>query len=124
LEAIERRKRELQAPLKVIKSINRARLSAADQLSYDLFRKNYEQAVEGTRFPAEYFQITHLNGVQQDIARYLELSPHATVKDYENLIARLNGVPVLVDQTVVLLTKGLAAGITPTRLPLRDVPHT
>src|SRR5688572_4723114 len=86
LEAIARRKRELQSPLKVIKSINRNKLSAADQLSYDLFRKNYELAVEGIRFPAVYFQITQLSGVQQDLARYMELSPDATVKDYEDLI--------------------------------------
>src|SRR5262245_16777922 len=40
LEAIERRKRELEGPLRVIKSIDRAKLSATDQLNYDLFRKN------------------------------------------------------------------------------------
>ncbi len=123
LEAIARRKRELQPPLKVINSINRSKLSAPDQLSYDLFRKNYELAVEGTRFPVEYFQITQLNGVQQDIARYLELSPHATVKDYDNLIARLNGVPATIDQAIILLKKGLAAGVTPPRITLRDVPQ-
>src|SRR5690606_15695566 len=36
LEAIERRKRELHAPLKVIQSIRRDKLSAAEQLNYDL----------------------------------------------------------------------------------------
>ena len=123
LEAIARRKQELQSPLKVIKSINRNKLSAADQLSYDLFKKNYELAAEGVRFPAEYFQITQLSGVQQDLARYMELSPHATVKDYEDLIARLNGMPMAIDQAIVLLKKGLAAGITPARIALRNVPQ-
>ena len=123
LEAIARRKRELSAPLAVIASLKRAKLSAADQLNYDLFKRNYELAVEGVRFPGEYFQITQLNGVQQDIARMLEVSPHATVKDYEDLIARLKGVPTVVEQTIVLLQKGLAAGITPPRITLRDVPQ-
>ena len=122
-EAIARRKRELQSPLKVIKSINRDKLSPADQLSYDLFRKNYEQAIEGTRFPGEYFQITQLGGIQQDITRLLELSPHTTLKDYEDLVARLNGVPTVVDQTIALLKKGLAAGVTPPQITLRDVPQ-
>src|SRR5437899_6370463 len=40
LEAIERKKRELRAPLKVIQSLDRAKLSATDQLNYDLFKKN------------------------------------------------------------------------------------
>src|SRR5437016_373626 len=50
LHAIDRRKRELQAPMKLIESIDRSKLSAADQLNYDLFRKNKQEAIEGTRF--------------------------------------------------------------------------
>lgn len=42
LDAIERRKRELQAPFKVIQSIKRAKLAPGDQFSYDLFKKNVE----------------------------------------------------------------------------------
>ena len=123
LEAIARRKREALAPLKVIKSINRNKLSPANQLNYDLFRRNSELALEGNRFPGEYFQITQLNGIQQDLTRMLEESPHRTVKDYEDLIARLNAIPTVVDQTIILLKKGLAAGITPPRITLRDVPQ-
>src|SRR2546426_7589925 len=44
LDAIERRKRELQAPLKVIQSIHRAELGADDQLNYDLFKRNLDEA--------------------------------------------------------------------------------
>ncbi len=123
LDAIARRKRELRAPLKVINSIKRDKLSAADQLNFDLYKRNYEQSVAGTRFPGEYLQLTQLGGIQQDIARMLDVSPHSTVKDYEDMIARLNGVPTVVDQTLVLLRKGLAAGITPPRITLRDVPQ-
>src|SRR5258708_5846360 len=50
LQAIERRNRELQAPMKVIQSIDRSGLTATDQLNYDLFKKNHEDAIEGTRF--------------------------------------------------------------------------
>jgi uncharacterized protein (DUF885 family) len=68
-------------------------------------------------------QLTQLGGIQQDIARMLDVAPHNTVKDYEDIIARLNGVPTVVDQTMALLRKGLAAGITPPRITLRDVPQ-
>lgn len=123
LEAIKHRERELQAPLKVIQSIHREKLTPAEQLNFDLFKRNQERAIEGTTFPSEYLQLSQLDGVQQDAARMLEIAPHASVKDYENLIARLNGLPKLIEQTLVVLKKGLDAGVTPPRITLRDVPQ-
>ncbi len=122
LQAIERRKRELEEPLAVVKTIRRDRLSPPNRLNYDLFRRGVEEQIEGTRFKDEYFAVTQLDGVQQDVGRLLAQMPTASVQDYENILARLNGVPALVDQAIVLLGKGLEAGITPPRVTLRDVP--
>jgi len=122
LQAIERRKQELQEPLGVVKAIRRDRLSSPDRLNYDLFRRGLEEQIEGTRFKDEYFAITQLGGVQQDVGQLLAQMPTTSVRDYEDILARLNGVPALVDQTIVLLGKGLEAGITPPRVTLRDVP--
>src|SRR6185436_19281047 len=58
-----------------------------------------------------------------DAARFLQIAPRNTVKDYEDRIARINALPVLIEQTIVLLEKGLATGITPPRITLRDVPQ-
>jgi len=123
MEAIERRKRELHAPLKVIESLDRSKLSPSEQLNYDLFRKNHLDAIEGTRFKGEYMPITQLSGVQEEAARILELAPRKSAKDYEDMLARLNSLPTLMDQTIILLTKGLETGITPPRITLRDVPQ-
>jgi uncharacterized protein (DUF885 family) len=123
LDAIARRKRELNAPLKVVGSIDRSHLDPADQLTYDLFKRNAEDSLDGSRFKGEYLAITQLDGVQQDIAKTLEISPHATVRDYENILARLKAAPGLLDQTITLLQQGLGAKITPPRITLRDVPE-
>ncbi len=123
LEGIERRKRELQAPMKVVQSIDPSELTPADQLNYLLFKKDHEDALEGTRFKAEYMPITQLGGPQQRLAEILELSPRASAKDYEDMIARLNAVPALIDQTIALLNRGIETGITPPRVTLRDVPQ-
>jgi uncharacterized protein (DUF885 family) len=122
LEAIARRKRELRAPLQVLKSIAREKLSAGDQLNYDLFRRNITDAIEGLRFPGEYVVITQLNGIQQDPAETLETAPHNSIKDYEDILSRLRSLPLLIDQNIILLRKGLEKGITPPRITLRDVP--
>src|SRR5437899_5109858 len=121
LQAIERRKRELEEPLAVVKAIRRERLSAPDRLNYDLFRRRLEREIEGNRFKDEDFAITQRDGVQQDVAQLVVQMPATSVPDYENIVARLNGVPALVDQTIVLLEKGLEEGITPPRVTLRDV---
>ena len=78
LEAIARRERELQAPLKVLQTISRTKLGALDQLNYDLFKRGIDQAIEGTHFHDEYQPLNQMGGVQQDSARMLEISPRAT----------------------------------------------
>src|SRR5208337_111839 len=78
LEAIARRKRELSAPLKVIQSIKRSALSPSDQLNYELFLRNQQNAIEGTQFNSEYMPITQMDGVQQSVPETLEISPRGT----------------------------------------------
>ncbi len=121
LEAIAQRKNELKSPLAVITSIDRATLSPDDQLNYDLFRRGAEDAIAGARFPAEYLAIDARSGPQL-LAQTMELNPNATVKDYEDIVARIDGLGAVVDQNIALLQKGLAAKVTAPRITLRDVP--
>ncbi|MFO1476923.1 MAG: DUF885 domain-containing protein [Verrucomicrobiota bacterium] len=123
LDAIERRKHETLATFKVLQSIRADRLDPAAQLNYDLFLFNVTNAIAGARFPGEFMPISQLGGVQQDAAQMLELAPHAKASDYEDLLSRLNGLPVVVDQTLILLQNGLKRGVTPPRVTLRDVPQ-
>jgi len=122
-KAIEARKAETQWPLKVIKSIDRSKLSKADQLNYDLFRRDLELGIEGLKFPGEFLQISQLGGVQQSVAQELTQMHTDTVKAYENILARLRAAPVLVDQNIALLKRGLTQGVTSPRIILRDVPQ-
>jgi uncharacterized protein (DUF885 family) len=122
LEAIARRKRELTGPLTALRAIDRARLTPTDQLNYDLFRRNYTDALEESRFPGEFMPITQMGGVQQDVPSTIAQMPAGEVREYEDIIARLRAVPVLVNQTIALLERGLAQGLTPPRVTLRDVP--
>ncbi len=122
LEAIARRKRELNDPLNALGTIDRAKLTPADQLNYDLFRRNLTDAIAESRFPGELMPLTQLDGVQQDVPSTIAKMPAATARDYEDILARLRAIPVLVNQTIVLLQRGLAAGVTPPGITLRDVP--
>ncbi|MGH8698239.1 MAG: DUF885 domain-containing protein, partial [Burkholderiales bacterium] len=122
LAAIARHRRELEAPLAVVRSLDRAGLSAADQLNYDLVRRDLEEAVEESAFPSELLPINQLSGVQQGPPRIIALMPARTVAEYEDIVARLEELPRGIDQTVVLLDSGLARGLTPPRVTLRAIP--
>lgn len=119
--AIKARNAIVNTELSAVRAVNRARLSAGDQLSYDIFKRGLDEALEGQRFPGDLLQVDQRNGPQYS-ASTLESSPQATVRDYENIITRLRTLPTVVDQTMALLDSGLKRGITPPRITLRDVP--
>ena len=120
--AIDGRKAELQWPLSVIKAIDRAKLSKADQLNYDIFRRDVEMGIEGNKFPGELLAISQLGGVQQSVAQTIDQMPKKSVESYENILSRLRATPQLVDQNIALLKRGLAQGITAPKITLRAVP--
>ncbi len=122
LEAIARRKRQLNDPLTALRAIDRNKLGSTDQLNYDLFARNATDALDESRFPGELMPVTQLDGVQQDVPRIFAQMPSGTVREDEDIIARLRAVPVLVNQTITLLERGLASGVTPPQITLRDVP--
>jgi len=123
LEAFERRNRELDAPMKAILSIDRSKLNQKDQLNYDIFKYRLETAISGRKFPEEFMPINQLEGIQQNAATMLVQNPTATVKDYEDILSRLRGIPTVVDQTIVLMGEGLKKKVTPPKVTLADVPR-
>jgi uncharacterized protein (DUF885 family) len=122
LEAVERRRAELDVPAAVLATIDPGQLDPADRLHFELFKRNVDEALEGRRFRGETMPITQMQGIQQDLARLLAMTPAATVRDFEDRIARLKGIPLLVGQNLTLMRKGMEAGLTPPRVTLRDVP--
>ena len=107
--------------LRAILSINRAKLKDANQLNYDLFRRNAEMAVEKQKFPGEYLALNQMDGLPRDVPSMIAMMPAENVANYEDILSRLKGLPELVDQTIALLQEGLARGIVPPKMPLRTV---
>ena len=122
-EAIARRKHLAGRSLPVLATIDRAQLSAADRVNYDLFKRQTEEEVEGARFPTELLQINQMAGIQQDAAQLFSVMPGGTPAQLENELARLQALPAVVDNVIALLSDGLGRGITPPQITLRDVPQ-
>lgn len=119
--ALARRRRELPDRLLVLHAIDRRRLNESDRLSFDIFKRTVEESIEGSRFPRELIAVTQRDGPQY-LSSVLSRMPTATVSDYDHILARLAALPTVLDQTRALLDSGLAVGVTPPRITLRDVP--
>jgi uncharacterized protein (DUF885 family) len=104
-----------------IEAIDRAKLSAADRLNYDLFLLQAKLAVEGDAFPYELVPLHQMGGIYMTLGELAQQIPRDTVKDHENFLARMRAFPRAVDDTIALMKRGLAAGLTPPRVIVRDV---
>ena len=133
-EAIDARHAYLRKSVERVRAINRAELDPPNQLNYDLYLDLLQTAVQGLEFDNDAMPvrsviphnlampINQIEGIAQDIPRIIAFSPSATLADYENRIKRLEGIPALVDQTIALMRDGLARGLTPPKVTMRDVP--
>lgn len=131
--AIAARSTYLRGTIARLDAIERGRLPAADQLNYDLYRDMIATAVGGLDFGNDAMPIrgvvphnlrmpmNQMEGVQQDVPRIISIMPTATVADYENIVARLESSPALIDQTIALMREGMAQGMTPPQITFRDV---
>lgn len=121
--AIDRRKQLASRALPVLATIDRAQLGAVDRVSYDIFKRQTEEEIEGYRFPRELFQLTQLDGIHQDPSQTLRGMQADTAPQLAHQVQRLKALPAEVDNVIKLLEEGLAKGITPPQITLREVPQ-
>jgi uncharacterized protein (DUF885 family) len=121
LAAIAQREAGDREALAKLKAIDRAALPPADQLSYDVFLWQAEKSVQRQKYKEYQRAVSQRGGIQtaEDIA---EILPFATTKDYRDWLARMRGVPKLIDDTIVLLREGMAAKNVPPRVLMQRIP--
>jgi uncharacterized protein (DUF885 family) len=121
LSAIVKRHDHDVETLAKLTKIERARLSTADQLNYDLFKKNYENEIDQFQYRWYLLPINQLEGVQT-INRLADTLRFETLKDYEDWIARLRALPLRIEQTIALMRQGIKERIIPPKIVLQRVP--
>jgi uncharacterized protein (DUF885 family) len=106
LEAIRNRHEHGLDVLAQLAKIDRSQLSPADQLNYDLFKKDYETNAEEYKFHWYLIPLNQRGGIQteNELADSLRFE---TIKDYEDWIARLRSFSIYMDQTIALMRLGV-----------------
>jgi uncharacterized protein (DUF885 family) len=128
------RVKHLRESLATLQQFHREWLPSSEQLNFDLYHELLETAVQGLPFgddpmpfrgvtPANrWMPMNQMGGIQQGAAETLATMPHEKLSDYEDIIARLEALPAVVDQTSGNLQEGLKRGYTPPKITMRDVP--
>ncbi len=99
--------------------IDREQLSRQDQLSYDMFRLNREQSLQGDRFPGH---LQPINQFYSTLNSFVQLGsgtsvhPFKTVKHYDDWLARIDGFVVYADQAVENMKQGMQQGVVQPRI--------
>ncbi|MCF2862333.1 DUF885 domain-containing protein [Pseudoalteromonas ruthenica] len=85
--------------LATLATIDRAKLDANTQISYDLMQQNLEQSIADYQWRYHNYPVNQMFGTHSMVAAFL-INQHqiSTVEDAKAYIARLNGVPKLFTQ--------------------------
>ena len=89
--------------------IDRAGLSAADQVNYDILARELREDMAEFKFQSHLTPITHRSGFHVEFPELRRETPLATVKDCENYIARLRAFDQYAAGNIELLRAGIAA---------------
>lgn len=110
LAAHRRRYDETREFLRRAYAIERGALSEADQLNYELFRRQLQEDVDLHPFGAHLMPFSHQGGLQnlENTTNQLRL---VTADDYSDWISRMAKVDQLVDQHIELAEAGRKAGL-------------
>jgi prolyl oligopeptidase len=111
-KGLEQHRAHLAARLEELQMFPAGGLSAQDQLSVKLL--NYDLRTQLDAFDVDTYliRVGQLFGFHNRIYLTIDRMPSFTVRDCENIIARIRAVPANVDQNIAILNEAIARGWT------------
>src|SRR6476619_1994259 len=92
-----------------------------EALTRTLLVRSFREQLEDARFKNWEMPVTQIYGIHLDAPQLVSLLSFETVKDYDDYVARLKALPVLIDQVVIQMRKGMAEKLMPPRFLLEKV---
>jgi len=87
-------------------------LSAEDRLSLNLLGYDLRTQLDVLDLQTYLLRVSQMYGFHNGIFLTIDRMPAFTVKDCENIIARIRAVPAYVDQNIEIMNEAIARGIT------------
>ncbi len=119
--AIERDQKVTRDYLKKFEAIDTTGFPEQEKLNKDLMVRNLRNSIEDERFKGWEMPVNQFNGIHIDFPQLISSLSFATVKDYDDFIARLKALPRLFDETTIQMRKGMKDNLMPPQILLTQV---
>jgi uncharacterized protein (DUF885 family) len=120
-EEIERDLAKTKEFLDRFEAIDPTGFPEQEALTRTLLVRSFREQLEDARFKNWQVPVTQIYGIHIDAPQLVSLLSFETVKDYDDYVARLHALPLLMDQTVVQMRKGMAEKVMPAKFLLEKV---
>jgi len=107
--------------LKRFEAVNTTGFPEQEELTKVLLVRSYKESIEDERFKNWEMPVTQIYGIHLDAPQLVSLLSFETVKDYEDYVARLTGLPRQIDDVADRMRKGMADGLMPPKFLLEKV---
>lgn len=122
LQAVEAERRATQSFLERFEAIDSAGLGEQERLSHEMMLRQLHERLEAIELKNHEMPLEPVGGVHLALPGHAASFPFATLKDYQDYLARLNAVPVLIDQLIETSRQGAKDGLVQPRYLLRKIP--
>ena len=120
--------RDTQLNVALLEQIDRSKLSPTDQLAYDVFAYNQEQALKGStpeiRALTEVRPVNHFSGFHTfypNFASGTGAAPFKTIANYEDNLGRHDDYIAITDRAIDKFREGMESGVVETKLTIGNV---
>jgi uncharacterized protein (DUF885 family) len=111
--AIEADLKQTAEFLKQFEAIDTTGFPVQEHLNKELMVRNLKTSLEGARFKEWEMPVLQNSGIHIDAPQLVSMLSFATVKDYEDYIARLKQMPRLFNETTIQMQKGMHDRLMP-----------
>src|SRR5688572_30944511 len=108
-----------QEYLALIGTVDPSKLQGQDRLSYQIFKRDLEDSLEGFQYPSQLIPLNQFFSTPNFFAQLgsgSSLHPFRTVDDYEDFLGRTNGFVEWVDVAIANMRDGVRRGIVQPRI--------
>jgi uncharacterized protein (DUF885 family) len=108
----DRRRDLLERLLSRLNEFSKTQLSPQDRVTVRLLQSDFRSQLEANDVETHLFTITQQSGLHNRVFLTIDRMPAQTLREYENILSRVRGIPAYVDQVIAILDEGIQTGMT------------